>query len=228
MTLFTWKGIPVRLHISFLVLAAGAVLMDLVTAGLGGAFGSTLLGVAVFGSVLLHEFGHAFMARRFGIETRSITLYPFGGVAALTREPVTPRAELLVALAGPAVNIALFAIALPLAWAGLPGAATFAGLNLALGIFNLLPAFPMDGGRILRAWLSPKVGIVAATEKALNVSRWFAWAFVAIGVFASSPGLMLVGGFLLFTIFAERKRWQRVARSRRAPDWVINGRRALR
>ncbi|MEL6344446.1 MAG: site-2 protease family protein, partial [Myxococcota bacterium] len=167
--------------------------------------GTTLLGVALFGSVLLHELGHALTARHFGIDTQSITLYPFGGIAALTAEPQTPRAELWIAIAGPLVNFALAAIAAPLALLAVPGAALFAGMNLVLGLFNLLPAFPMDGGRVLRAWLSRTRDNTSATEIALNVSRWFAWGFIALGLFAS-PNLLLIGGFLLFAVGAERRR----------------------
>ena len=211
MQLLTFRGIPIRLHISFLILAAVFVGMDLLGAGLGSALGTLALGVGLFGSVLLHELGHALMARRFGIETRSITLYPFGGIAALTREPVTPRSELWIALAGPAVNFVLAAAALPLALLGTPGAALFAGMNLTLGVFNLLPAFPMDGGRVLRAAMAARMERLQATDLALSISRWFAWGFIAVGLF-TSPSLLLVGGFLLFAIGAERRRLIALAR----------------
>jgi Zn-dependent protease len=123
--------------------------------------------VAVFGCVLLHEFGHALMARRFGIETEDITLYPIGGVARLRRLPRAPGAELLIALAGPAVNFAIVAAVMLLGFLGLGEILLDAGfgfvlpflgqlvvINLFLGLFNLIPAFPMDGGRVLRALLS--------------------------------------------------------------------------
>ena len=206
MTLFTFRGIPIRLHASFLILAAVFIGMDLVSAGLSSAIGTTILGVALFGSVLLHELGHALTAARYGIFTRSITLYPFGGVAALSREPMKADEELWIALAGPGVNGALALIALPLMLLNVPGAGLFLAMNLALGIFNLIPAFPMDGGRVLRAWLSRRKGRYLATEQALNVSKWFAWGFLGLGMVTTSFNLLLIGGFLLFAIGMERKR----------------------
>ncbi len=206
MTLFSVRGIPIRLHSSFLVLAAVFVGVELVRSGLTSAAMTLVFGLALFGSVLLHELGHALTARRFGILTRSITLYPFGGVAALAREPTRSSEELWIALAGPAVNGALALTALPLALLGVPGAGLFAAMNLALGIFNLIPAFPMDGGRVLRAWLSRRKGRFQATEQALNISKWFAWGFLAIGIGTTSLNLLLIGGFLLFAINMERRR----------------------
>ncbi|MFT4976326.1 MAG: Zn-dependent protease [Myxococcota bacterium] len=205
MDLFKVQGIPLRLHISFVALAAILISIEAITGGLGAAAAMATLGAGLFGSVLLHELGHALVARRFGIDTRSITLYPFGGIAALTAEPDSPRSELWIALAGPAVNFALAALTLPLAWLGAPLAATFIGINLVLGIFNLLPAFPMDGGRVLRAALSPRLGRLDATEQALNISRGFAWVFITLGLLAS-PNLLIVGGFLLLALRAERHR----------------------
>ncbi len=205
MTLTTAFGIPIRLHISFLLIAAVMVLMQLVSGGTAAALSSLAMGGALVASVLLHELGHALMARRFGIWTNSITLYPFGGIAALTAEPSRPREELLIAIAGPMVNGALVLLALPLALAGSMAASMFVGINLVLGLFNLLPAFPMDGGRVLRAWLSVRKGRRQATVQALNISRWFAWSFLIAGLLAS-PNLLLIGGFLLLAINAERRR----------------------
>lgn len=209
MHLLTFRGIPLRLHISFVLLAAALIGAQALTGGLSTALGSALLGVGLFGSVLLHELGHALAARRFGIGTRSITLYPFGGIAALTAEPDDPRAELWIALAGPAVNFGLAALALPLALLSVPMAATFAGMNVALGLFNLLPAFPMDGGRVLRAGLARRQGYLSATARALSISRWFAWGFIGLGAVTASLNLLLVGGFLLIALRTERHRLAR-------------------
>ncbi len=152
----SWKlgriaGIDLFLHPTFLL-----ILLPGMTGGLSAFFI-----VALFGCVVLHELGHALMARRFGIETLDITLYPIGGVARLQRMPRAPGAELLIALAGPAVNFAIVAGLLGLELLGIGGmesdsslGAFLAGLmlvNLILGLFNLIPAFPMDGGRVLRA-----------------------------------------------------------------------------
>ena len=151
----SWKlgrvaGIDLFLHPTFLL-----ILLPGMTGGLSAFFI-----VALFGCVVLHELGHALMARRFGIETLDITLYPIGGVARLQRMPRAPGAELLIALAGPAVNFAIVAGLLGLELLGIGGmesdsslGAFLAGLmlvNLILGLFNLIPAFPMDGGRVLR------------------------------------------------------------------------------
>jgi Zn-dependent protease len=206
MTLFSVRGIPIRLHSSFLLLAAVFIGADLLRSGLVSAFWTSVFGVALFGSVLLHELGHALTAQRYGILTRSITLYPFGGVAALAREPMRSHEELWIALAGPAVNAVLALIALPLALLGVPGAGLFAAMNLALGIFNLIPAFPMDGGRVLRAWLSRRKGRLQATEQALGISKVFAWGFLGLGLVTTSFNLLLIGGFLLFAINMERRR----------------------
>ncbi len=155
----------------------------------GGSFAplNVLLILTVFGCVLLHEFGHALMARRFGIATHDITLYPIGGVARLARMPKAAGAELLIALAGPAVNFAIVAALLPIIFLGQSGAPSESVLalfltevllvNLGLGLFNLIPAFPMDGGRVLRAFLSTWLGRVNATRVAARIGRVLAIFF---------------------------------------------------
>jgi Zn-dependent protease len=137
--------------------------------------------VALLGSIVLHELGHALMARRYGIETADITLYLIGGVARLERMPRSSGPELLIALAGPAVNFAIVAILgtfLGLVEHSGSQSLTFLEavlyLNLGLGLFNLLPVFPMDGGRVLRALLSGWIGRLKATEVAATIGRVFA------------------------------------------------------
>ncbi len=183
----SWKlgrvaGIDLYLHPSFL----------LALAYIGGvshfSVSIIVLYLLVFGCVLLHEYGHALTARRFGIETVDITIYPIGGVARLARLPRAAGAELLIALAGPAVN---GAIALAL-WAGIAllldagvsskdGVIEFCkillGANIFLGLFNMIPAFPMDGGRVLRALLSGRLGRLRATEIAASLGRAIVLAF---------------------------------------------------
>src|SRR4051812_1521465 len=175
----SWKlgraaGIDVYLHPTFLLILAYA-------AAQGGAIGSLLV-LCAFGCVLLHELGHALMARRYGIETEDITLYPIGGVARLRRMPRSPGAELAIALAGPAVNVGI-ALALAAAWLlglfGDPAGGSVIGLfavnlgvvNVVLALFNLIPAFPMDGGRVLRALLSGWLGRARATFVAASLGR---------------------------------------------------------
>lgn len=182
---WSWKigrfaGIDVYLHPTLLLM----ILL----------FGSTPSGMlllsAVFGCVLLHEFGHALTARRFGIATRDITLYPIGGIARLERMPRKPGPELVIALAGPAVNVAIAAaLAAVLAITGSLSAASIVPfgsfwtslmvINVGLAVFNLIPAFPMDGGRVLRALLSGWLGRPRATAVAAYVGQALAVAFGA-------------------------------------------------
>jgi Zn-dependent protease len=147
---------------------------------------SVLRLAVLFGCVVLHELGHALMARRFGIETLDITLYPIGGVARLNRMPRAPGAELLIALAGPAVNFAIVAGLLGIEAIGLLSPEDYILgrlldalilMNLGLGLFNLIPAFPMDGGRVLRALLSGWLERGRATSIAASVGRTLAVMF---------------------------------------------------
>jgi Zn-dependent protease len=212
----SWKlgrvaGIDVYLHPTFLLL-----LLFLGAQG-GGAMAILLL-VLVFGCVLLHELGHALMARQFGIETADITLYPIGGVARLRRFPRAPGAELLIALAGPAVN---FAIVTALALLGMLGvtelfAESMVGfvisqlmlVNVALGLFNLIPAFPMDGGRVLRAVLSAWMSRVTATTIAATIGRTLAVLFgllalVSMNVNSNWLIHVALAAFIYFAATAE-------------------------
>jgi Zn-dependent protease len=176
-------GIDVFLHPTFLLLLAivGATSQD--------GLASVLLTSAVFGCVLLHELGHALTARRFGIRTADITLYPIGGVARLERMPRSPGGELLIALAGPAVNVALALMLIAVrglagVWEPYAGGSFLDGfafsliaINLGLAAFNMIPAFPMDGGRVLRALLSGWLGRVRATEVAAHLGQALAVIF---------------------------------------------------
>ncbi|MEZ4325962.1 MAG: site-2 protease family protein [Polyangiales bacterium] len=210
-----WLGIDVYVHATFLGLLAFFGLSTGLGQGLAAGVSEVLWTVALFGSVVLHEYGHALAARYFGIGTRDITLYPIGGVARLEGMPRSPAAELIVAGAGPAVNFALaFAFALfhtlrPEAALGaftatgeLAWPLKFAAMNLVLGAFNLVPAFPMDGGRILRALLAASGNRVRATVWAARVGRLIAAGFVVAGLFGN-PMLMLLGAFVWFGAGAE-------------------------
>src|SRR5688572_19684180 len=158
-------GIDIYLHFTFLILLAWVALSHFLPEGdvAGALVGITFI-LALFGIVVLHELGHALAARRYGIQTRDITLLPIGGVARLERMPEDPKQELVVAIAGPLVNVVLAAAIYVGLWlsSGLTGVtdATRVGggflsqlfwVNVALVAFNALPAFPMDGGRVLRA-----------------------------------------------------------------------------
>jgi len=210
--------IPIYLHWTFLLLLGFVAVSQLAASG---SFVVAMSGVAfiavVFGCVVLHEFGHALTARRFGIATRDVTLLPIGGIARLDRMPNDPRQELWVALAGPAVNLAiagLLGIWLFLTGPGLIGSSFAAKLllvNIALVVFNMLPAFPMDGGRVLRALLARRIGHMEATEVAARVGRGMAVVFGLIGL-VWSPMLILIALFVWFGAGQEAE----MARSRAA------------
>ena len=178
--LVTVAGIDLYVHGTFLLLIAFLAFNDVVAGkGVAAIVRGTLLILAVFTTVVLHEFGHALTARRFGIRTKDITLLPIGGIARLERMPDKPREQLLVSAAGPAVNV-LIAIVLfgvlrfthgPVAFEGVRNASgsfltQLMWINVSLAVFNLLPGYPMDGGRILRALLAMRMAPERATQTA--------------------------------------------------------------
>jgi stage IV sporulation protein FB len=168
-------GFPLELHPSFFLL------LLLVAVGGWGAGGLWLLGV-VLASIVLHELGHALVARHLGVPIGGIALHFFGGAAKMLGSPRTPGDEIAIAAAGPAVSFFLAGLGLVAARLGLGSGALVAEVNLAVGLFNLLPALPMDGGRILRALLARRVGHYAGTRQAVAVARVLALALGALGV----------------------------------------------
>ena len=207
-------GIDVDVHLSFLLLLAWVAVGAVADGGtlLAAAF-SVLFLLGVFASVVLHELGHALTARAFGIRTRRILLLPIGGMAQLERMPRSPTAELLVAMAGPAVSFALGGLlwlsastlgavlggALPLVRIFVD---SLAYANFVLGAFNLLPAFPMDGGRALRAILARKMPYLRATEAAVRVGKAVAVLLALAGVWAN-PWLLVLAAFVWIAASAE-------------------------
>lgn len=228
LSLGIFAGIPVRIHWSFGLLVLWMAISGLgYGGGLATAFLSVIFMLAVFVCVVLHEFGHSLTARHYGIETRSITLSPLGGIAALERSPTNWRQELWITLAGPAVNvvIALFLIPVVILVSAVspvlvepfstPGNFLLMLLiaNLMLAFFNMIPAFPMDGGRILRAVLASGGDRVKATETASAIGKVCAVLMGIAGLFFS-PVLVLVAIFVFFAGEAERRMVQREAYAR--------------
>lgn len=198
-------GIGVYVHATFLLLVAWFGLAALAAGqGLRGAGASVLFVGAVFLMVVLHELGHALVARRFGIRTRAITLLPIGGMASLERQPDRPGHELLVAVAGPMVNVVL-AGALALLVLAVGGSldprviissdgqllARLVWVNVMLALFNLVPGFPMDGGRILRALLAMRMGQLRATHVAAKVGKLVAVGFALLALTGNLILLMI-------------------------------------
>jgi Zn-dependent protease len=202
-------GIPIYVHATFALLLGW---IGIVYWNASGSIRSVASGVvfilALFGCVLLHELGHALAARRFGIRTRDITLLPIGGLARLERMPDRPARQLWVALAGPAVNVVIAAILfvwlvatrslVPFEALGV-ASGSFAErlmvVNLFLVAFNMLPAFPMDGGRVLRALLAMRMDYARATRIAATVGQGAALVFGAVGLFVN-PFLLLIALFV--------------------------------
>lgn len=192
-------GIPIRVHLLFLLLVVA-----LASAPGTGAFELGAFAVLVV-CVVLHELGHALVARRFGIRVVDITLWPLGGLARLSHIPESSRVEAAIAIAGPAVNAALALLALPiLALAGgdsLPGtiALAFVVVNALMAGFNLLPAFPTDGGRLVRAWFARRHAWTEATERAVWIGRVVAVGVGAVGIVYGNWMLPIVALWLWWT-----------------------------
>jgi len=213
----SWKlgrvfGIDLFVHWSFLLIPAFAFYTNSAI-GLTNAVAAAGLVFALFGCVLLHELGHALMARSFGIGTRDITLYPIGGIARLERMPENPGAEIAIAVAGPLVNVVIAAGL----WFGFSLAGRTFSLdgmyygsmthnllgqlfmaNVGLVIFNMIPAFPMDGGRVLRAFLALFLDYVSATEVAVIISRVLAVGFILWALSPWGSGMLAVIAAFLF------------------------------
>jgi len=214
--LTTIAGIRIQVHTTFFLLLAWIALSYWqLTGSLVAVLDGVLFIIALFACVVLHELGHALTARRFGIRTRSITLLPIGGVAAIDRNPDNARQELLIAAAGPLVSliIALLLYAWlaaggdrvagqPLDLSGGPFLQRLMIVNFMLALFNLVPAFPMDGGRILRALLSLVMEPLRATRVAAGLGQLLALAFALLGLMFN-PFLFLIAVFIWFGATAE-------------------------
>jgi len=207
-------GIRIELHVTFVLFVVWLAASQGIAAGdVGRAVATAALLLLIFGCVLLHELGHALTARRYGIRTRSIILLPIGGVANLERMPENPRHEIVVAIAGPAVNVAIVAILLgvlallhqPAEFMSLGGGflPTLLAVNVWMILFNLIPAFPMDGGRVLRATLALRMPYVKATRIAATLGQAVAVLFGVWGIFSGTPTLLFIALFVFLAAGQE-------------------------
>lgn len=212
-----YRGIKVFIHWTFSLLLLWIIISNVRTGVAIEDTGWSLIFIlAIFFCVILHEFGHALTAQKYGIQTRDIILLPIGGLARLERIPEDPRQELHVALAGPFVNLVIFLLLSIVVYLSgiqiefiedthVDGGTILlflASANLFLALFNLLPAFPMDGGRVLRALLSLRMPRVKATQIAGSIGQFMGISFVFIGLFYN-PILVLIGIFIFLGAQAE-------------------------
>jgi Zn-dependent protease/CBS domain-containing protein len=211
----TIAGTAVRVHITFLLFLVWIFAANYASGGPGAAWTGLLFMVLLFACVLAHEFGHIFTARAFGVATPDVTLLPIGGVARLERIPEEPRQEFLIAIAGPAVNVVIGLALMLLAGAHLDAGVLggvddahismldrLANVNLFLAVFNMIPAFPMDGGRVLRALLAIRLGHTRATEAAAAIGQGVAFLLGFIGLFYN-PLLIFIAVFVYLAASSE-------------------------
>jgi Zn-dependent protease len=215
-SLGTVFGSEIRIHLTFLVLLAWIGIAQYTQGGAAAALDGVLFVIAVFGCVVLHELGHAMAARRYGIRTPDITLLPIGGLARLERFPEKPIEEIVIALAGPAVNVVIATFLILVLGAALditvleaienpePGfLARLAAVNIFLVLFNLIPAFPMDGGRVLRAVLAFRHPRAKATHMAASIGQALSFGFGFLGLMTGNPILVFIAIFVYLAAAAE-------------------------
>jgi Zn-dependent protease/CBS domain-containing protein len=206
-------GTEIRLHFTFLLFLLFIAVSDYAARGAAAALDSIAFLALVFLCVTLHEFGHILMARRFGVRTPEVILSPIGGIANMERIPEKPAQELLVAIAGPLVNVVIALALMGFFGFGLAQltainfeksslAERLLLVNVTLVVFNLIPAFPMDGGRVLRAILAMLMGPRPATVLSARIGQGFAFLFVLLGLFYN-PMLLLIGMFIYFAAASE-------------------------
>ena len=207
-------GSEIKVHATFLLLLAWIGSAAWLAEGPSAALLNVVFVLSLFACVVAHEFGHALMARRFGVRTSDITLLPIGGMARLEKIPDEPGQEIAVALAGPTVNLGIWAVLTVFVGSGVMPLAQIentahgfferlAAVNLFLVLFNLIPAFPMDGGRVLRAVLQFRFGRARATQIAAAGGQLIAFAFGYLGLTTGNPLLLLIAVFVFLAAMAE-------------------------
>lgn len=240
----TIKGVEVKVHPTFALIALWVIYQwgYVAGAGLRGIVFGTFVVLAVFGCVLAHELGHAFAAKRYGLSVHDVTLLPVGGVARIEHAAMTPRTETVIAVAGPLVNIAIAGLLSPvvIAVAVITSVGEALGYlvyaeqlsvvgfiiylwiaNIVLALFNLLPAFPMDGGRVLRAQLAGRYGRLTATQMAVSIGQIFAFAIALLGVLTGNFLLLFITVFILIYAQIESRYVTVEARLRDLPAGVF-------
>lgn len=201
--IFTIWGIPLELHYSFLLLMLAIYLVAILNLIPGIDVVVAILITLLFVTVVFHELTHSYVALRYGVEIERIILFPIGGVASMKELPQDPHQELRIALAGPMSNLILAALLYPIYLFFTSSLSpslnfllyNFFLLNLILGAFNLLPAFPMDGGRVLRAFLAERMNFIKATELAASIGKQLAIIMALIGIFFN-PFLIFIAIFV--------------------------------
>ncbi len=213
--LFEVAGTAVRVHLTFFLLLAWIAAIHWIDGGFQAAVTGVIFIIVLFACVVLHEFGHILVARRFGVKTRDVTLLPIGGVAAMDRIPEKPAEEIQVAIAGPAVNLVIATVLFlwignTVDWEAMSTVREIkpdlvlqiALANAVLFVFNLIPAFPMDGGRVLRAVLATRFGYARATQMAASVGQSLAIFFGVLGLLGN-PILILIALFIFLAASGE-------------------------
>jgi Zn-dependent protease len=224
-------GTDIFIHLTFFLLLTWVAFIQW---KLNGSIGAALSGIvfilAIFACIVLHEMGHALAARKYGIRTQDIILLPIGGVARLEKMPDRPIQELWVALAGPAVNVVIVALLAVYLWITntltpdnqlMMTTAAFVeriiGVNIFLILFNMIPAFPMDGGRVLRALLATRLAYIRATRISANLGQGIALLFGVIGLFYN-PILL----FIAFFVWMGAAQETRMVRMKSVLDRSLN------
>jgi len=198
-------GIPVKVHPSFLLLVAAFFLFQRFSPDGNNTLLQSLLIASLFLFVLLHELGHALAAKYFKIQTKDITLYPFGGIARISQKPKNCWEDLVISFAGPATNFLIAALIFPFDFLFAVQFVRFLLIiNIVMGVFNLLPIYPMDGGRILNAILQTVFNEEKAKKISIQIGLCLSLMIFLTGIFfIQNPGLIFISAVLFFMLMRE-------------------------